>query len=388
VQTQNEVVERYLRLGLQLERHVEGIVDSYFGPPELKAAVDAEPPAEPRALVAEAEALFDEVGDGWIRDQLLGVRTYAGVLAGESRAYADEVEGCYGVRPTHTDEAVFEAAHEQLDSLLPGSGTLADRYTRWQESIGVPTEQLERTMAAAIEEARTQTRRLFGLPDGEDVTLEIVRDVPWLAFCEYLGELRSHISVNVDLPMSALELLVIAMHETYPGHHAERCNKEQALVRGRGMLEETLVLVPTPQSLITEGIAVVAPLLLLEGDGASGLVEVLRDAGIELDLPHALAVRRAHEPCGWAEVNAALMLHEDEADEADVSAYLQRWALMTPEVAAHVIRFCKEPTSRTYILTYHAGQELCGSYVAGDHDRFRRLLTEQLRIRDLTVPAA
>ena len=35
----------------------------------------------------------------------------------------------------------------------------------------------------------------------------------------------------------------------------------------RGLLEETLVLVPTPQSLVTEGIATLAPHVLLEGDG-------------------------------------------------------------------------------------------------------------------------
>jgi hypothetical protein len=42
----NEVVSRDLRIG----RHVDGMVDGYFGPPELAAAVDAEPPVEPRAL--------------------------------------------------------------------------------------------------------------------------------------------------------------------------------------------------------------------------------------------------------------------------------------------------------------------------------------------------
>ena len=120
-------VDRYLRLGLQLGRHVEGIVDAYYGPPELAAAVDAEPPVEPRALVASAEALLDELEDGWLRDQMVGLRTYAGVLAGESGSYADEVEGCYGVRPTHTDEAVFAAAHEELDPLLPGGGPLEPR---------------------------------------------------------------------------------------------------------------------------------------------------------------------------------------------------------------------------------------------------------------------
>jgi hypothetical protein len=77
------------------------------------------------------------------------------------------------------------------------------------------------------------------------------------------------------------------------------------------------------------------------------------------------------------------MLHERGASEAEVHAYLERWGLMTPKLAAHVIRFFTQPTSRTYIITYHAGRELCRSYVAGERERFRRLLTEQVRVRDL-----
>jgi hypothetical protein len=183
--------------------------------------------------------------------------------------------------------------------------------------------------------------------------------------------------------MSALDLLVLAMHETYPGHHTERCCKDALLVRGRGLLEESLVLVPTPQSLVAEGIATLAPLLLLEGDGRPAFEAVVRDAGIELDLAHTLAVREAREPCGWAEVNAALLLHEGGASEADVHEYLQRWGLLSPTLAEHVLRFFKEPTSRTYILTYQAGRHLCRAYVRDDPARFRRLVTEQVRVRDL-----
>jgi len=375
--------ERYLRLGLQLGRHVEGIVDAYYGPPELAAAVDAAPPVDPPALVSAAEALLDELEDGWLRDQVVGVRTYAGVLAGESGSYADEVEGCYGVRPTYTDEAVFRAAHERLEELLPGDGPLAERYERWRNSILVPTEQVERTVAVVIEEARAWTRGLVELPAGEGVVLEIVRDEPWLAFNYYLGDLRSRIAVNVDLPTSALELLRLTIHETYPGHHAERSSKEHLLVRGRGLLEETLVLVPTPQSLVSEGIAERAPNVLLEGDGGAALAAVMHDAGFELDLTHALAVERALEPCTWADVNAALMLHDGGASEAEAQAYLERWGLMTPKLAAHLIRFFTQPTSRTYVMNYSAGRELCRSYVAGAPERFRRLLTEQVRVRDL-----
>jgi hypothetical protein len=374
---------RYLRLGLQLGRHVDGLVDAYYGPPELARAVEAEAPVEPRALVCSAEALIDELGDGWLRDQVVGLRTYAGALAGESASYADEVEGCYGLRPTYTDEAVFWAAHEQLEELLPGDGTLADRHARWEESIRVPSELVERTVAAAIEQARELTRGLIELPAGEGVVLEIVRDKSWMAFCGYLGDLRSRIEVNVDLPLPAIGLLILAIHETYPGHHAERCSKEQLLVRGQGLLEETIVLIPTPQSLVSEGIATVAPEVLLEGEGGAALAALVLDAGVELDLAHALAVQRALEPCRWAEVNAALMLHDDGASEAEVHAYLERWGLMTSQLAAHVIRFLTAPTSRTYLMNYPAGRELCRAYLAREPDGFRRLLTEQVRGRDL-----
>jgi hypothetical protein len=377
------VAERYLRLGLQVGRHVEGIVDAYYGPPDLAAAVDAEPPADPRALVSAADALLDELEDGWLRDQMVGLRTYASVLAGEPRPYADEVEGCYGVRPTYTDEAVFTAAHERLEELLPGDGSLAERKERWENSMRVPSGQVEHLVAAVIEEARSRTRGLVELPAGEGVELEIVRDEPWLAFCDYLGDLRSRISVNVDLPLSAIELLRLTMHETYPGHHTERCAKEHLLVRGRGLLEETLVVVPTPQSLVSEGIAELAPELLLERDGGAALVAVVHEAGIELDLAHALAVDRAAEPCSWAGVNAALMLHDARGTEAEAQAYLERWGLMTSKLAAHMIRFLTEPTSRTYVITYSAGRELSRSYVAGEPERLRRLLTEQVRVRDL-----
>jgi hypothetical protein len=334
-------------------------------------------------LVTDAEALLDELDDGWLRDQVVGLRTFASVLAGETIPYADEVEGCYGVRPTYTDEAVFAAAHEQLEDLLPGDGPLAERHRLWRDSLLVPTERIEPAMAEIIEEARRWTEERVGLPSGEGVELEVVRDKPWWAFCEYLGDLRSRISVNVDLPMGSFELLRLTTHETYPGHHVERACKEDALVRGRGLLEETIVMVPTPQSLIAEGIAVLAPELVLDTAIAPRLVAVLRDAGIELDLEHARAVDEARKPCRWAEINAALMLHERGASEAETQAYVERWEMLSPEHASHLVRFLQEPTSRSYILTYAAGYDLCRSYVDGDLERFRRLLAEQVRVGDL-----
>ncbi|HET7171083.1 MAG TPA: hypothetical protein VFI18_05570 [Gaiellales bacterium] len=377
------IIERYLRLGLQLDRHVEGTVDAYFGPPDLAAEVQAAAPVDPAALVADAEALLAEVEDGWVRDQIAGLHTFARVVAGETLAYADEVERCYGVRPHRTDEAAFADAHARLEELLPGEGPLVDRYQAWLNAASVSREQLERIVTAVMRLGRHWTSRVVDLPAGEGVALEIVSDKPWGGFCYYLGDLQSRIELNADLRRSAGEVLNLALHETYPGHHAERCVKDDVLVRKGGRLEEAIVLVPTPQSLIAEGIAELAADLVLTSEAGAELATVVADAGVEFDMAQLLEVRRAMAACDWADVNAALMLYEDGASEAEARAYLERWGLITPERSAHGVRFMREPTSRSYIVTYSAGRELCERWVGGDLQRFRRLLTEQVRVGEL-----
>ncbi|GAB3433022.1 hypothetical protein [Flindersiella endophytica] len=242
---------RYLRLGLRLGRHDEDVVDAYFGPAELASEIQAEDPTDPRALAEEAGALLSELPDGWLRDQVAALRVFAGGLAGEQRSYTDEVEGCYGVRPEHTDELVFAQAHQRLDDLLPGNGSLAERFERWRETTIVPPERIERLTMAVIDEARQQTSTLVDLPEGEAIELEFVSGVSWSGYNTYLGDLRGRVAVNVGRPLPAMDLLVTALHETYPGHQAEWSCHEHHLIRGRGLIEETIVLGPAPQSVLT-----------------------------------------------------------------------------------------------------------------------------------------
>src|SRR5204862_328647 len=89
-------ITRSVLLGLRLDRHVEGTVDAYFGPAELAERVRSEPLTDAAVLAADAEWLLDALEDGWLRDQVAGLHTFAGVLAGESLSYSDEVERCYG----------------------------------------------------------------------------------------------------------------------------------------------------------------------------------------------------------------------------------------------------------------------------------------------------
>jgi hypothetical protein len=379
----NGHAERYLRLGLELGRHADDIVDAYFGPPELAEAVNAAGPVSPGRLAETAAALTGELDDGWLRDQVSALHAFASVLAGEARPYADEVEACYRLRPRRTDEAVFAEVHERLEELLPGPGALGQRYHAFRRSGLVPAERVEEVASEAIAAARACTRELVELPEGEKVDLEIVHDVPWMGYCGYLGGLRSRISINGDLPVSFIELIRLVIHETYPGHHVERCLKDVGLVCERGLLEETIVLLPTPQSVIAEGIASMAPSFLLDRAPEVFAGVAAAAGGIDVDLARAAAVEAALENTGWAQVNAAHMLYGEGEGEDEVRAYLERWALLDRELSAHAIRFLRGATARAYVICYSAGHELCAAYVAHEPARFRRLLSEQVRVGEL-----
>jgi hypothetical protein len=377
--------ERYLTLGLRLGRHVDGLVDAYFGPSELAEQVAAEALVPAEELAAEADALLGTVPDGWLADQLRGLRTYAGVLAGEEISYADEVEGCYGVRPVRTDEARYLEVHERLEELLPGDGTLLERREAWRAANRVETERLVPAVRAVLDDLRERTRELFGLPEGEDVRLEPVHAEPWWAFNYYQGGLVSRVVVNVDLPTTVADAVHLAAHEGYPGHHTEHAWKERLLVDGGGLLEETIFLVPTPQSIVSEGIAEVGPEIVIDDDVLGGLQRLLAGHGLDYDAKRARAIEEALEPLRTVSVDAALLIHEEGRSTDEAEAYIRRWSLVDAERAAHGVAFVTDPTWRAYTITYSAGRDVCRAWVGGDPARFRRLLTEQIRVPELVA---
>jgi hypothetical protein len=381
------VAERYVELGLRLGRHVDGLVDAYFGDPAVAERIDAEPLREPAELAADAGRLLAELnGDDqrtrWLRAQLVGLETVARKLAGEEFPFADEVERCYGVRPRRTPEAEIDAAHSGLDAALPGTGSLAERYQHWRESQVVPADELGAVLSDIVEELRGRTRDLVGLPEGESYELQLVSDEPWSAYNYYEGDLRSRIAVNTDVPMATNFLTELMAHELYPGHQTEHAWKEQLLLREAGQTEASILMVGAPESLIAEGIAGLAVETVLE-DEEGFTAEVLARHGIAYDADLARAVKAVRRPLARVRDNAAMMIYEDGAAESDVVEYLKDRALMSDGRAKQSMKFITDPIWRSYVTTYEDGYELCKTWVAGDPARFKRLLTEQLTPGDL-----
>lgn len=400
VTTETEPVTRYLRLGLALGRHIEGLVDAYTGPRALAREAE-DGPVVPAARLAEmARSLLADLETGtepeagrrhWLAAQVRGLHTTARRLAGEPLGYADEVEASYGVRPTMVAEDVLAAAHRRLDSVLPGGGELADRYGAWREAQAVPVDVLEPAVASLVEDLRERTDRLFGLPEGERVDFELVTDAPWSGFNYYQGALHSRVAINVDLPVLSPSLTHLVAHEAYPGHHSEHCRKEVGLVRQRQWQEETIFLVGTPQCLVAEGLADLGLEVVVPGDPearAAMAAGHLVPLGIPFDAEVVATVAEAGEGLDGVRGNVALLLHEDGIEAEEAVAYAQRWALLPRRRAEKLVSFLTDPTWRAYISCYVEGLPLCRRFVGGDPRRFERLLSEQLTPDQLQVDPA
>ena len=404
------IVERYLALGLALGRHVDGLVDAYYGPKAIADRVGAAPVTSPAQLVTEARALLGDLdaGEGlgepdpdpgghssptlagadaarrhFLRSQTVGLLTSARKLAGESIGYADEVEDCYGVRPRRFDEGDFEAAHRSLEEVVPGTGPLAERYVAWREAQTVPAQSLEPAIASLAEDLRDRTRTMFGLPEGERIDFALVTNKPWSGFNYYLGDLHSRVEINIDLPVLSTSLGQLVAHEAYPGHHTERVRKEVGLVRRHRCFEESIVLVGTPENLLAEGLADLGIEVVMGPRPEQAVAEHLRPLGVPYDPDVVGVVKEAAEALGGVRANAAFRLWEDGADPDTVVDEVAHWGLTTRPRAEKQVEFLMHPTWRSYIFCYVEGLPLCRAFVAGDPARFARLVTEQLTPKDL-----
>jgi hypothetical protein len=386
------LVEEYLKLGLALGRHIDGLVDAYYGPAELADAA-AEGPAEPPPALAERgrRLLADLAVDrdlepdrrAWLTAQARGLHTTARKLSGEPISYLEEVEACYGAQPDLVPEEQLSEAHKRIDEVLPGSGALSDRYIAWREQQVVPREVLGEAVESLAEDFRERTSKAFGLPEGERVDFQLVTNKPWGGFNYYLGGLKSNVAINTDLPVLSTSLGPLVAHEAYPGHHTEHCRKEVGLVRKRSQLEETIFLVGTPQCLVAEGLADLGIEVIAGRRPEPVVAEHLKPLGVPYDAELVGQLSEAGEALSAVRGNVAILVHDRGMDPVDAVDYMARWAMVSRPRAQKLVEFLVDPTWRAYVFCYIEGLRLCRKYVGGDPARFERLVTEQVTTAEL-----
>jgi len=402
----DRIAADYLRLALRLDQHLPGFVDGYFGPAAIKAQVDLEQLRPPQLLAVDARALREQLAaerpagarSAWLTAQLVAIEANARALTEAplgytSSAYLDHVQACFDWLPQRRPAELFATARAEVDRLLPGPGPTLTRLEAWDEALTIPAERLRPVIDWLLPILRERAAVLFGVPDGEAVAVGLVTGQPWSGYNWYDGRLRSRVDINVDLPVRAPDLLGLLAHEAYPGHHLEHSWKEAQLVRVDRRVECSVLLINTPECLISEGLADLGRRFATgPGDEQGLLVELLERAGLarrgdrRTPADVAATATALHAPrrrLGEFAVNAALRRHVDGADHATVRTELEQVALFAPERAEKRLAFIEHPLWRTYVFVYAEGEALLGRWLdevpeADRAVRFRRLLVEQL----------
>jgi hypothetical protein len=226
-------------------------------------------------------------------------------------------------------------------------------------------EQVEPLLGEIIAELRRRAKATFSLPSNETFELQVVTGQPWRAYNWYLGDYRSRIDINTDLPLHVTDLADLMAHEGYPGHHTELSIKEAQLVREKGWVEHSIALINAPSCVVAEGIATRALSILMTDE---------EKVAWSAELFHV-----AHQKLRGVRGNAAFLVHDQEASEDEAVAYLQEHALLTLEEASKALDFTNNPLFRSYIFTYRYGGEMLDALFASQDDKkhwFTRLLTE------------
>src|SRR4051812_1064688 len=184
-----DVPLEYVRLGLRFDRLEPGFVDAYTGDPRVRAAVADEPAPTPHQLRDQARALLAELDSAslpedrsaYLRGQLTGLECTARKMGGEPVGVIAGGQAYCQVQVPPGDPGEDPAAHAELDRLLPGSGTLAERYAAHRRREECPPQQLEGAVHALSSALRDRVRGQYGLPETETVQYEVVTDKPWSA---------------------------------------------------------------------------------------------------------------------------------------------------------------------------------------------------------------
>ncbi|HEX5577072.1 MAG TPA: hypothetical protein VFX40_01795, partial [Gemmatimonadaceae bacterium] len=263
----DSISKPYVMLVLAVGKHDADYVDAYYGPPEWRAEADSNPVALPEIATRAASliAKLDSIGapteqmlrlrHSYLRTQLNALATRVAMLQGKKLTFDEESRALYDAVAPAQQEAELQQIVDSLGAMLPGAGTVSERYDRYRSQFVIPPAKLDTVFRTAIAECKARTLQHMQLPAGEQFTLEFVKDKSWSGYNWYKGNYNSLIQVNTDLPIYIDRAVDLACHEGYPGHHVYNALLEKNLVKDRGWQEFTVYPLFSPQSLIAEGTA-------------------------------------------------------------------------------------------------------------------------------------
>lgn len=375
----DQIAEDYVRLVLEVGLYDDNYVDAYYGPAKWRPKPDEKTNEFPFTdLVRRVDRLLNKLQTQgvtvrsdieqrrkiYLIKQLIAVKGKIEILNGKTYTFDEESKILYdAVAPSYTADH-FDSLVRQLDSELPGSGSISERFHKFQNRFIIPIDKIEATFATALEEGRRRTKQHISLPEKEYFEVKLVTNKPYLGYNWYKGNQFSVIEVNTDLPIFIDKAIDLACHEAYPGHHVYNALLEEHLYQGRGWVENCVYALFSPQSFIAEGTANFGiKMAFPAGERIQFDKEVLfplagLDPGFAEKYYRLLKLRHQLK---YADIEVARQFLDQKCTEEEAIQWILKYSLVTPERAKQSLQFIK--VYRAYIINYSYGEDLVEKYV-------------------------
>jgi len=261
--TLDQRAQEFVSLALSLGALHAAEVDAYFGPPELQARLKTVPTLgslrqQVRKLRAEIEtrdAATDSERASRLRAQVQALEGLVGAIQSrEVQAFDEEARAIYGMRTGVGGTGSATTALQTLDQLLPGPDSLVSRLNAYRNRFVVPPDKRHAVFERALSECRSRTLAHWTLPANERLDVQWTDEVP-AAWHRFEGHARSTLSLNVAAVGFLDSAIDVACHEGYPGHHAQFVILEADAGASGLAVENTVVLLRSPISMLREGAA-------------------------------------------------------------------------------------------------------------------------------------
>jgi hypothetical protein len=375
----NNIAERYVKLILKVGKFDPDYVDAYYGPEEWKPDSSFKADSSTlKHLDSETDALLDSMESlgkynademqtlrfRFLFKQMLALKTKIFMLQGGHLPFDQETKALYDAQAPHYTREHFQKIIDELDKMLPGHGSVTDRFEKFRAQFIIPKDKLDKVFTAAINECRKRTLDHIRLPSDENFKVEYVNNQPWGGYNWYKGNSYSVIQVNTDLPIYIDRAVDLAAHEGYPGHHVYNTLLERNLVRQRGWMEFTVYPLFSPQSLIAEGTANFGIEMAFPGDSRIKFEKEVLFPIAGLDSSQADEYYNALElveQLSYAGNEAARNYLNGEWDRDTAVGWLQKYELMSKERAEKRMSFIDK--YRSYVINYNLGKDIVKNYV-------------------------
>jgi hypothetical protein len=391
----DDIARRYLLLALRLDRLGGGLLTAYLGPAELAEVVAGERPTSPRELHDEALRLHESVADQtagspvdgtravWLGAQLTALSAAARIRAGDEIALPELVEQLLELPAQREPETSLGAAHRLLDAALPPGPSLRGRLAEHRRQTAVPSEQVPELAQRLMALLRERCLQDLNLPNGESLLLEPwqIAGGSWDTRTAAVGprETRLELNLAIEWPLDTLLRSVAA--ESYPGRHAQRVSRQQAVAEGADRWEASAWCAVTPEAALADGLAGVGREAVLgDFELSAELRRIGHLIGLRIDVERDLEVGRCRRLLAPAASNAALLLHQDGLPESEVRGYLAEMGLLTEREVDRVMERLSDPLLRVEPFSRAYAPQLISGWleVTGQTSGVARLLREQL----------